>query len=62
MKFFMSRGPNCEDANVRATSVTEKTVPATPIIAPEIVDKILLAESELFTRKKRIHPSRGIVT
>lgn len=58
MKFLMSLGPNCEEASVKATSVTEKTVPATPIMAPDIVDKILRAESELFTRKKRTHPSR----
>lgn len=56
----MSLGPNCEEANVKATSVTEKTVPATPIIAPEIVDNMLRAESELFTRKKRTQPSRSI--
>ena len=57
MKFFISLGPNWEEASVNATRVTEKTVPATPIIAPEIVDRILRAESELLTRKKRTHPS-----
>ena len=61
MKFFISLGPNCEDASVNATSVTEKTVPATPIIAPDIVDKIILAESELFTKKNRIKLLREIL-
>lgn len=61
MNFLMSLGPNCEEARVRATSVTEKTVPATPIIAPDIVDKMLRAESELLTRKKRIQPSCGML-
>ena len=57
MKFLMSLGPNCEEASVNATSVTEKTVPATPIMALEMVDNMLRAESELFTRKKRSQPS-----
>lgn len=39
----------------------EKTVPATPIIALDIVDNMLRAESELFTKKKRTQPSFGIV-
>ena len=62
MKFLMSLGPNCEEASVKATSVTEKTVPATPIMAPDMVDKMLRAESELLTRKKRIQPSCGMAT
>lgn len=57
MKFLISRGPNWEDARVKATRVTENTVPATPIIAPDIVVKILRAESGLLTNKKRIQPS-----
>ena len=61
MKFLMSLGPNCEDASVKTTSVIEKTVPATPIIALEMVDNILRAESELSTKKKRIQPSLEIV-
>jgi len=52
MKFFINLGPNWEEASVKATNVTEKTVPATLIIAPEIVDRMLRAEAELFTRKK----------
>ncbi|GAB3645827.1 hypothetical protein GCM10028791_04720 [Echinicola sediminis] len=51
MKFCNNRGPNCEDAKVNATRVMEKTVPATPIIAPAMMDKILLAESTLPIRK-----------
>jgi hypothetical protein len=56
---LISRDPNWEDASVKATSVMEKTDPATPIMAPEIVDNMLRAESELFTKKKRAIPSRG---
>jgi hypothetical protein len=41
------RDPNWEEAKVKATKVIENTVPATPIIAPEIVDRTLLAESAL---------------
>jgi len=59
MKFFISLGPNCEEASVNATRVTEKTVPATPIMAPDIVDSILRAESALLTRKKRPGPVCG---
>ena len=40
-----------------ATKVTEKTVPATPIMAPDMVVSILRAESELFTRKNLVIPS-----
>ena len=61
MKFLMSLGPNCEDASVKATSVMEKTVPATPIIALEMVVNMLRAESELLTKKNRLQPSLGIV-
>lgn len=61
MKFLMSLGPSCEEASVKATSVMEKTVPATPIIALDMVDNMLRAESELFTKKKRAQPSFGIV-
>jgi hypothetical protein len=61
MEFFINLGPNCEAARVSATSVTEKTVPATPIIAPEMVDKMLRAESGLFTNKKSTQPYFGIV-
>ena len=61
MKFLISLGPNCEDASVKTTNVMEKTVPATPIIALEIVDKILRAESELSTKKKRTQPSLDIL-
>jgi hypothetical protein len=57
MKFLISLGPNWEEASVSATRVTEKTVPATPIIAPDIVDKMVLAESDPFTKKKRVNPS-----
>lgn len=57
MKFLINLGPNCEDAKVNATSVTEKTVPATPIIALDMVDNMLRAESALFTKKKRPKPS-----
>lgn len=60
MKFLINRGPNCDEANVKATRVTEKTVPATPIIAAEIVDKILRAESALFTKKYLLIPSLEI--
>jgi hypothetical protein len=45
------------DANVRATNVTEKTVPATPIMAPEIVESTLLAESALPMNKNLPIPS-----
>jgi len=41
--------------------VMEKTVPATPIIALDMVDNMLRAESELSTKKKRTQPSLGIV-
>lgn len=60
MKFLINLGPNCEEAKVNATSVTENTVPATPIIAPDMVDNILRAESALFTKKKRPKPSCDI--
>lgn len=62
MKFLMSLGPNCEEASVSATSVMEKTVPATPIMALEMVESMLRAESGLFTKKKRIRPLLGMVT
>lgn len=39
----------------------EKTVPATPIIALDMVDNMLRAESALSTKKKRIQPSCEIV-
>ena len=39
----------------------ENTVPATPIIALEMVVNMLRAESELFTKKNRTQPSLGIV-
>ena len=51
MKFLINLGPNCEEAKVKATKVIEKTVPATPIMAPEIVVKILLAESGLLVSR-----------
>ena len=57
MKFFINRGPNCDEAKVNATSVTEKTVPATPIIAPDMVDNMLRAESALVTKKNLPNPS-----
>lgn len=50
MKLRMRRGPNWDDAKVRATSVMEKTVPATPIMAAEIVAKMVLAEDALPTK------------
>ncbi len=62
MKFLMSRGPNWEDASVKATNVTENTVPATPIMPPDMVDKMLRAESELLTKKNRTQPTCEIVT
>ena len=62
MKFLTNLGPNCDDAKVKATSVMENTVPAAPIIAPEMVVKILRAESGLFTKNIRAKPSLGMVT
>ena len=59
IKFFISLGPNWEEARVKATNVTEKTVPATPIIAPDMVDKMLRAESELLTKKNLNQPPVG---
>ena len=61
MKFLISLGPNWEDASVRATRVTEKTVPATPIMVPDMVDNMLSAELGLFTRKKRTQASYEMV-
>ena len=58
----MSLGPNCEDASVKTTSVMEKTVPATPIIALDMVVKMLRAESGFSTKKNRTKPSLEIVT
>jgi hypothetical protein len=56
MKFLISLGPNCDDARVRATSVIENTVPATPIIAPDMVESMLLADAELDTKNNRFIP------
>jgi len=47
MKLLSRREPICEVARVSTTRVIEKTVPATPIDAPAIVDNILRAESAL---------------
>lgn len=44
IKFCKSLGPYCEEANCSTTRVMEKTVPATPIIAPAIVANVALPE------------------
>lgn len=47
LKFLKGLEPNCEEAKDNTTSIMENTVPAAPIITPEIVESILRAESVL---------------
>jgi hypothetical protein len=52
MKFRSRRGPNCEDARLRATMVMEKVTPVTVIMDAAMVDKIDRAPSGLTKVKK----------
>ena len=47
MKLRRSRGPNCEEASVRAIKVSEKTTPAMVIIEPATVLRMAVAPSAL---------------
>ena len=45
MKLRSRRGPNCEEASVSATRVSEKTTPAMVIMDPAMVPRMVSAPS-----------------
>ena len=45
VKLRRRRGPNCEEARVRATIVIEKATPATVMVEPAMVERTLRAPS-----------------